>query len=127
MANAKIVRYWREGAEEAWKTVTILLRSRQYVHALFFTHLALEKFLKAIVLERRGTVPPPVHDLVYLARAAGIKLSDGQRDDLATITTFNIAGRYEDEKAAFRKKARAAYVRVWVRKAQTLYRGLGSR
>jgi len=45
-----------------------------------------------------------LHNLVRLAKAAGLKLDDTKRDALIRITAFNIEARYPDIKRSFRKK-----------------------
>lgn len=47
---------------------------------------------------------PYIHDLRRLAEFAKIKLTSKQKQILDKISTFNIAGRYADEKFEFYKK-----------------------
>lgn len=57
--------------------------------ASFFVHLAIEKALKACVVEATRDLPPRRHDLLFLADQAGTTLSPKQRDYLE--------GRYPGE------------------------------
>lgn len=116
------MQFWSNGAEEAWKTVQALMQSQRYLHALFFCHLALEKQLKAKFAERHDTAPPPVHNLQWLAQKAGMTLSREEQAQLAEITTFNIAGRYEDYKNELYKKADKHYATKWITATELLLR-----
>lgn len=48
--------------------------------------------------------PPFIHDLRRLAEFAKIRLTEEQKQILDKISTFNIAGRYGDEKFQFYKR-----------------------
>ncbi len=48
--------------------------------------------------------PPFIHQLARLATLAGVSYDKEQEKNLKYITTFNIAGRYKEEKQAFYKK-----------------------
>ena len=90
---------------EDFDSAEILYQNKKYHHALFFCHLSIEKMLKAIVVKSTGAAPPLSHDLVRLAERAGLDLSEPKKNELAEITTFNIAARYDDYKLSFQEKA----------------------
>ncbi|MBF0236005.1 MAG: HEPN domain-containing protein, partial [Desulfamplus sp.] len=73
-------------------------------YALFFGHLALEKMLKALCVKEHREHAPPIHNLVRLAKIAGIELDVQTESHLVTITAFNIESRYPDFKSSFRQK-----------------------
>lgn len=100
----KTLAYFQESSEKDWKMAQKLFRSKDYGYALFFCHLTLEKLLKAIVVAKTDKAAPYIHNLVQLARLADIKFDANTKNILKEITTFNIAGRYDDEKQAFYKK-----------------------
>lgn len=120
MTKDDLIRFWEEGSGEAWQTVQALLRSKRYLHALFFCHLTLEKLLKAMYVLRRKQPPPPVHSLGWLAEQAGISLAEDEMKQLEEITAFNISGRYEDYKQRLYKKANGVYARRWARSTERL-------
>ena len=88
------VAYWRSSAEEDLAVGRDLISRERTRHGLFFTHLALEKALKAIVCCRTREVPPRVHNLVRLSELAGISLTQVQLETLAKMNAFNVEGRY---------------------------------
>lgn len=119
MTNLDLVKFWQEGAREAWKTVEALVASGRQVHALFFCHLTVEKALKAKFVSVRREPPPPVHDLLWLAKE--VKMDSETRNDvLAEITKFNISGRYEDYKLRLHEQATPEYVKKWVNETKKL-------
>jgi HEPN domain-containing protein len=54
-------------ADEDWSTVLILKAAGKRNACVFYTHLSVEKSLKALIAETSGAVPPLSHDLVFLA------------------------------------------------------------
>ncbi|OGS17604.1 MAG: hypothetical protein A2219_01185 [Elusimicrobia bacterium RIFOXYA2_FULL_50_26] len=100
-----IVKYWLESSKQDFETAEILFKNRKYQHSLFFCHLSIEKLLKAVFVKSRKAAPPLIHDLVRLGEKTGIPLSEGIKNDLAEISTFNIQARYDDYKLSFYLKA----------------------
>ena len=90
------ITHWRDGAREDWQVVTELLENGRVRQALFFTHLALEKALKAHVCRHTGDLAPRTHNLVRLAEITGLAFSPEHTDVLAEMNEFALAGRYPD-------------------------------
>jgi HEPN domain-containing protein len=101
--------YWLTEAEEALQVADHLVEKEDYSYALFFGHLAIEKLLKAVYVLHCQEQAPPLHNLLRLARSAGLEPDEFKADALITITTFNIEARYPDVKRTFRKKCTAEY------------------
>jgi HEPN domain-containing protein len=98
-------------ADRDWKSVLALQASRQFVHALFFSHLVTEKLLKAHWLADNEEVnPPKTHDLEYLYNQTNLTMDPEQVDLLRIMNSWNIEGRYQDYKDKFYKNTTAAYV-----------------
>ena len=100
----QIVSYWTEEAEEALTVAEHLYEKGDYSYSLFFGHLAIEKMLKGVYVQRKQEHAPPIHNLVRLVRLAGIKPDEGRVEKLALISSFNIEARYPDLQRTFRKK-----------------------
>jgi HEPN domain-containing protein len=92
----KQVAFWRDGSVEDWDVACELVRKRRIRHGLFFAHLAIEKLLKALVVQNTGELAPRVHSLVRLAEVAGVAPDEAQMDTLAEMNAFNIEGRYPE-------------------------------
>ena len=111
-----VVKYWVTASAEDFDSAEILYQNKKYHHALFFCHLSIEKMLKAIVVKSTGAAPPLSHDLVRFAERAGLDLSEPKKNELAEITTFNIAARYDDYKLSFQEKATEEFSLKYLKK-----------
>ena len=120
MDHQKIVQYRLDAANLDWPAVNHLLEKRDYVHALFFAHLALEKTLKAAAALRIKNHPPYTHNLILLAEQAELKLSDETTKFLVNITRFNIESRYPDEKFTIHRALSAKEARKMVKQAKEI-------
>jgi HEPN domain-containing protein len=107
----KLRDYWLTEAEEALQVADHLMEKEDYSYSLFFGHLAIEKLLKALFVVRNKEHSPPVHNLLRLAKAAGLELEETKANALIRITAFNIEARYPDLKRAFRQKCTAEFTR----------------
>ena len=115
------IEYWLTSSKDDLDTANKLYASEKYHHCLFFVHLALEKILKALYIFQKQGPPPPIHDLVRLAEKSGVKVSNDLIYQLAEISTFNVAARYDDYKFKFYKKATKEYATDWLKTGEKLY------
>lgn len=116
--------YWVTEAEEALTVADHLLEKGDYSYALFFGHLAIEKILKGLYVERKQEHAPPIHNLQRLARLAGLNLDESKRDTLILIPSFNIEARYPDINRSFRKRCTEEYTRVQMRSIKETFKWL---
>lgn len=84
-------------------------------------HLALEKLLKGIFVEKNNDHAPYIHDLVELAFRADVAVSDEQKELLVEISKFNIKGRYEEYKEMMYQKATKEYGGELLEKGKILF------
>ena len=79
---------------------------KNYLHAGFFCHLAVEKGLKALIASITADIPPKTHDLARLAEKSGIldDLTEKQLDFLGELSPLNIEARYPEYKARINEK-----------------------
>ena len=103
MQKSKIVEFWKEGSKKSLVLANDVLEKKHYDHALFCGHLTLEKLLKSEVVKLTEKPVPYSHDLLYLAGLAKIDLSIEQQKFLIEVNSFNIEGRYPEEKLEFYK------------------------
>lgn len=127
MNAQKVVDHWINSAEDDIKTVEALWESERYHHCLFFCHLVVEKALKAHVVKKTGEQALPTHDLLLLARKAGLELPPQRREYLSEINTFNVRARYESYKLEFYKKATQEYTRKWHARSMEVFKWLKSK
>ncbi len=64
----------------------------------------MEKIIKAIFVQNIDKDVPRSHNLLRLAKAALLDITDQQKRDLIRITAFNLETRYPDYKREFRRK-----------------------
>lgn len=122
----QVVAYWLTEADEALQVADHLVEKADYSYALFFGHLAVEKVLKALYASRMGQHAPPVHNLLRLARSAGIEPDEIQTEALLTITAFNIEARYPDLKRTFRQKCTAVFTAHQITMIKEVFKWLRS-
>ncbi len=113
MTKEEHVKYWRDSAQHDLESAESIFSSGRYDWCLFVGHLALEKILKAIFVERNDDmVPPKIHNLVRLSELSKIELNDEQKFVLDQINDFNLQARYPDYKLEFYKRCNADYART---------------
>jgi len=67
MNKSDYIGYWKLTAHKDWDAVGHLFEKGDYLHALFFAHLVLEKLLKAhFVKDNASDFPPRTHNLLLL-------------------------------------------------------------
>ncbi|MBI4646344.1 MAG: HEPN domain-containing protein [Bacteroidia bacterium] len=127
MTKEEHIAYWISLAEKDWKVVKKLYQTKEYVYCLFFTHLTIEKFSKALwVKNNEDNYPPKKYNIVYLLEKSNIQLSDEQKDFLLILNDFQLEGRYPDYKQKIYKICTKHYtddilvkvkkIKIWLRK-----------
>lgn len=122
----EVKEYWESEAKEALQVARHLLEKEDYSYALFFGHLAIEKLLKGLYVAKRAEHAPPIHNLVRLVKAAGIKADDSRIEALIMITAFNIESRYPDIKRSFRRKCNREFTTEQMKKIKEIFEWLKS-
>ncbi|OGI78647.1 hypothetical protein A3C57_01890 [Candidatus Nomurabacteria bacterium RIFCSPHIGHO2_02_FULL_33_12] len=104
MTKSKVIDFWMESSKKDFEVANGLFKLKHFPQALFFCHLSLEKLLKGLIVKHTKENPPFSHDLEKLAILTGFEISKKYFNILNEISSFNIAGRYGDEKFEFYKK-----------------------
>jgi HEPN domain-containing protein len=110
----EILQYWIESSDTDFSAMEHLFEKADYAWALFVGHLVLEKLIKAWYVHNVGINPPFIHDLVRLAEKADLALSEGQKDILDTVSTFNLRACYDDYKREFHRKCTRDFTKKWM-------------
>jgi HEPN domain-containing protein len=116
----QLMNYWIDGSEDDFETMTVMFDSKRYSWSLFIGHLMIEKLLKAYFVKVKSDYPPFIHNLLRLAEKADLELPEDKREQLVTITAFNINTRYDDYKMSFRKQCTPAFTSEWIDKLKEL-------
>lgn len=110
MDKSDYINYWHLTAEKDWEAVGHLFEKGDYLHALFFAHLVLEKLLKAHhVKDNASDFPPRTHNLLLLCAQTTLSPTVEQLRILSQMNQFQMDGRYPDYKMAMFRIATDSY------------------
>ncbi|QTA78548.1 HEPN domain-containing protein [Desulfonema limicola] len=122
MTKEEHIIYWLDSSQHDIESAEIIFNSGRYDWCLFVGHLALEKILKAVFVNRNdNNIPPKIHNLVRLAELSQIELDDEQKFLLDKINDFNIQTRYPDYRLEFYKRCNAEYAEVHFTRIKDFY------
>lgn len=122
MTKEEHIKYWRESSKHDMESAETIFSSGKYDWCLFVGHLALEKILKALFVDKNNNnIPPKIHNLVRLAEFAEVSLSDEQKISLDKINDFNIQTRYPDYRFEFYKRCNEEYTTTHLVKIKEFY------
>lgn len=85
---------WLKSATYDFETAQHMLSTGRYIYVVFFCHLIIEKTLKALVTEVRGKPSPRSHDLIYLAKRAGLTFEPYFYEFISKLKNASIPTRY---------------------------------
>ena len=126
MNRKDIIDYWDSEAKESLQVAKHLFDKKDYSYALFFGHLAFEKLLKSIYVQKVDENVPRTHSLQRLAKAAKLTIPEEMLTDLIRITAFNLETRYPDYKKKFRKKCTKEFTTQELNKIHEVFKWLKS-
>lgn len=97
MSKQEHIAYWVETANKDWQALLNMYQSKDYVQALFFSHLVLEKLCKAHwVMDNMNNTPPKTHNLLVILANTKLQITDEDEDFFRSMNQFQIEGRYPD-------------------------------
>lgn len=108
--------FWFKSSKEDLKVARELFVGKHYDHCLFFCHLSLEKFLKGKIT-KNGEEVLPTHDLVKLARLAGVA---HDKQELIDASEFAVSARYKIFKDRLYHKATKPFTTKWLVRTEYL-------
>ena len=92
-------RQWAERAQYDLDTADAMFKAGRYLYVLFCCQQAVEKMLKAIIVQRAEELPPRIHRLVRLTELAGVAVEERQMDFLRELSDYYIPTRYPQDVA----------------------------
>ncbi|MGQ1946624.1 HEPN domain-containing protein [Geofilum sp. OHC36d9] len=116
----KLIKYWIDGSDDDFETMIAMFDSKRFSWSLFIGHLMIEKLLKAYYVKVKSDYPPFIHNLLRLAEKADLKLTNDKKEQLVTITAFNINARYDDYKMSFKNQCTPEFTSEWIIKLKDL-------
>jgi len=93
----KEVQYWLNIAEYDIETAEAMLKSGRYLYVLFICQQAIEKVLKALIVQETEQLPPRVHDLLKLAGLAKVDVTDEEKEFLNKLSFYYLETRYPEQ------------------------------
>ena len=116
----KLINHWINGSDDDFETMIAMYQSKRYSWTLFVGHLMIEKLLKAYFVKVKSDFPPFIHNLLRLAEKSDLSLTDEKKEQLVTITAFNINARYDDYMMSFKRKCTPDFTTDWFEKLKEL-------
>jgi HEPN domain-containing protein len=111
MTKQDHIDYWINTSNDDYEVFELLLKNRNYLHAMFIAHLSIEKLIKAHwVKDNENNIPPKSHNLLTLAKQTKFDFTNDQLAFLTMFNDFQIQGRYPDYKFKVKKSLTKEYV-----------------
>lgn len=121
MNKSDYITYWKTTANKDWDAVGHLFEKGDYLHALFFTHLVIEKLLKAhFVKDNENDFPPRTHNLLLLISQTTLEPTIEQLRLFSQTNQFQIDGRYPDYQLNIYRIATQSYTQILLEEIQEL-------
>lgn len=92
--------HWVDDADYDLQSAKVMLDGGRYFFVVFMCHLAVEKLLKAVIVERQGVMPPKIHGLVDLANRAGLVIPGEHQPHVDRLNSMSVPTRYPDGRRA---------------------------
>lgn len=92
----KSIENWLRSSSYDIKTADAMFVTKRYVYVIFMCHLAVEKALKAIAVDKTKSIPPKTHDLFFLCKLAGLELPAQHRLIVMHLNETSIPTRYPE-------------------------------
>ena len=118
----KTVAYWFEGSKYDLGVATAMLKAKKYPYVLFMGHLALEKLLKALVVQKTKVHAPFSHSLPYLLEMSGIEIPEPMLIRLSEFMEFHLEARYPDASQAFYRKCTKKYTEARFKEIEEVFK-----
>jgi HEPN domain-containing protein len=112
-----VIAHWRKGAKNALRVAGLSHEDGEQEFALFHCHLAVEKAIKAAIMEETGKPHPKLHELFTLAKLLREEWTDEDRELFDALSEFAVAARYDDPAWA-EQQARPETVAAWLRRTE---------
>lgn len=94
---------WFQQAKYDLKSAEVMYANKQYIHAVFMCHLAVEKALKGSYANKAQDMPPRTHNLFFIAEKAELALPETHAEFLTLMDNVSVPTRYPDELKSMRK------------------------
>lgn len=118
---------WIRQADYDIKSAEIMFESKRYIHAVFMCHLALEKALKGLYVQRLNKIPPRTHNLTFLVEKINLELPEYLFDFVLTLSGVSVLTRYPDELQRMKKGYNKTKTKALLEKSKEVLKWLKGR
>jgi HEPN domain-containing protein len=126
--KAEHIAYWVSQANDDAEASELLFSGKKFLHALFFTHLSIEKIRKACwINDNSENIPPRTHNLIFIVSQTKMHLTQRQNEFLLELNRFQIEGRYPEQIDALHKIVNSKMTRSIMDEAKQLQQWLLSK
>ncbi len=88
---------WVEQARYDLETARAMQQSGRYLYVVFCCQQAVEKALKALIVQETSDFPPRLHNLPRLAEIAGVGLDPDREAFIGELSGYYIQTRYPEQ------------------------------
>lgn len=88
---------WFKQAEYDMGVAEWMFEGGKNMYAIFMCHLAIEKGLKGLYVQRLAGMPPKVHNLIYLIEKLNLRMPANLYDMVFALNRVSIPTRYPDD------------------------------
>ncbi len=112
---------WLRQSDYDFATARTMQEAGRRFYAVFFCHLSIEKALKGLYSGRTGRRPHRTHNLLFLARRAGLELPPSRSEFLFELNRASVLTRYPEDMETLERQFDAARTQAIVdQTAETL-------
>ncbi len=110
-------KYWLDLASDDYKNSLLLWENHRYGATVFFCQQAVEKILKAYIIEYRREAPVKTHKIEALLKLATLDIQEIDNPDVTELSKAYIRVRYPDlNKQYYRRRETVEPLVVMARK-----------
>lgn len=118
MTESDVIAHWQKGARDAMELAGVAFDRGKFSLTLFNIHLAIEKALKAQIMDQHRKNPPMTHDLERLALELKKSWTPEELELFQDLTQYAVAARYDDPAWA-EQEATSENTLHWLHSGQT--------
>jgi HEPN domain-containing protein len=97
LSKSEHIVHWKNQADDNLGAVDALFAAGKYAQCMFWAHLVIEKYRKAIWIKDNETnFPARTHNLSHIISQTKLTLNDEDSEFLLFMNRFSIEGRYPD-------------------------------
>lgn len=109
---------WIKLSDYDLETARAMQKTGRYLYVLFCCQQAIEKRLKAALINITDEFPPKTHDLIKLIELTKIALTAEQRLFLRKLTAYYIETRYPEEVKELSKKVTKVLANTYLKDSE---------